>query len=258
MYDNTAYLCYSSEHFEPPAIKSRPTLCPTLHQAHQVSASLHFPECIKFAMLFIFVDDTKCLITVRSTTDTDKLQEDINITTDWSHSTNLLFNIAKFSHICFLPKSSINPDTSVNGNLIKTIFTADLNWTEHYKIIIARAYQTLGLIRCTFRINCVEAKKQLYIALVRSRLFYCSQLWRPQLIKDITMLERVQRRATKYILNADYTSTYKSRLQQLQMLPLMYIYEFNDLMFFIKSLKFPTTSVSTFHLLTAILDLEII
>jgi len=82
------------------------------------------------------------------------------------------------------------------------------------------------------QINCVEAKKQLYIASVRSQLLYCSKLWRPKLIKDITMLERVQRRATKYILN-DYTSTYKSRLQQLQMLPLMYIYEFNDLMFFI-------------------------
>jgi len=33
-----------------------------------------------------------------------------------------------------------------------------------------------------------------------------------------------------------------SRLQQLQMLPLMYIYELNDLMFFIKSLKFPTVN----------------
>jgi len=80
------------------------------------------PECIKFAVPFIFADDTKSLIAVRSTTDTDKLQEDINNTTNWSHSTSLLFNVAKFSHIRFLPKSSINPDTSiysVNGNLIK-------------------------------------------------------------------------------------------------------------------------------------------
>ena len=61
-------------------------------------------------------------------------------------------------------------------------------------------------------------------------------MWRPQLIKDITLLERIQRRATKYILN-DYTSTYKFRLEQLNLLPLMYIYEINDLMFLIKSLK---------------------
>ena len=162
-------------------------------------------------------------------------------------------NVAKFYHVRFLPKLSFDPDTSiysVNGNPIKTIsqhkdlgtiFTADLNWTEHYKTITARAYQTLGIIRRTFRINCVEAKKQLYIALICSQLLYCSQLWRPQLIKDITMLEHVQRCATKYILN-DYTSSYKSRLKQLQMLPLMYIYELDDLMFFIKSLQFPTAN----------------
>jgi len=61
------------------------------------------PECIKFAMPFIFADDTKCLIAVRSTT------EDINNTTNWGHSTNLLFNVAKFPHIHFLSKS---PDNS--------------------------------------------------------------------------------------------------------------------------------------------------
>ena len=42
---------------------------------------------------FIFADDTKCLIPVRSTTDTEKLQEDINNAADWSHFTNLLFNV---------------------------------------------------------------------------------------------------------------------------------------------------------------------
>ena len=64
-------------------------------------------------------------------------------------------------------------------------------------------------------------------------------MWRLQLIKDITLLECIQRRATKYVLN-DYTSTYKSRLEQLNLLPLMYIYEINDLMFLIKSLKSPS------------------
>ena len=55
-------------------------------------------------------------------------------------------------------------------------------------------------------------------------ILYCSQLWRPQLIKDINMLERMQRREMKNVVLNDYTSSYKSRLQQLQMLPLMYIY----------------------------------
>jgi len=45
-------------------------------------------------------------------------------------------------------------------------------------------------------------------------------------------------RATKYILN-DYSSSYKTRLVQLDSLPLMYQYELSDLLFFIKSYKAP-------------------
>ena len=71
-------------------------------------------------------------------------------------------------------------------------------------------------------------------------LVYCSQIWRPHLIRDILLLERVQRRATKYILN-NYNLSYESHLKQLHLLPLMYTYELNDLLFFIKSLKFPTS-----------------
>ena len=78
--------------------------------------------------------------------------------------------------------------------------------------------------------NCTLTKKQLYISLVRFQLMYCSQIWRPNLVQDIKLLERVQRRATKYIL-IDYTSSYKTRLLKLSMLPLMFTYELNDLLF---------------------------
>ena len=83
------------------------------------------------------------------------------------------------------------------------------------------------------------AKAKLYITLVRSQLIYCTQLWRPHLIKDILNIERVQWRATKYILN-DYVSDYKTTLLKLKLLPLMYFLEIQDIMFVIKSLKFPT------------------
>ena len=79
---------------------------------------------------------------------------------------------------------------------------------------------------------------QLYLTLVKSKISYCCQLWRPHLVKDIQSLERVQRRATKYILQ-DYTSDYKSRLLSLNILPLMYWLELQDLIFLIKCLKDP-------------------
>lgn len=56
-------------------------------------------------------------------------------------------------------------------------------------------------------------------------------------------LERIQRRATKYILG-NYSSSYKERLQSLDMLPLMYWLELNDIVYFISAIKYPSDNVS--------------
>ena len=83
------------------------------------------------------------------------------------------------------------------------------------------------------------SKKLLYISLVRSQLIYGSPIWRPFLIKDIKLIEQVQRRATKFILN-DFHSDYYNRLVKLQFLPIMYMFELYDVMFLVKSLKNPS------------------
>ena len=107
-------------------------------------------------------------------------------------------------------------------------------------MISSKAYKSVGLLCRVFKdSHCPQARKSLYISLVRFKLLYCSTLWRPYLLKDIELIEKVQRRATKFI-HSDYTSDYRTRLTQLGMLPLMYIYDISDILFFIKSLKTPT------------------
>ena len=122
------------------------------------------------------------------------------------------------------------------------ILSEDLSWGKHYKSIhAARAYKVLGLIRRTFLpSHSTSTMVKLYVSLVSSQLFYCTQIWRPHLMKDILSIERVQRRATKYILN-DYTSCYKTRLIKLRLLPLMYLFEIQDILFAIKSIKTPSS-----------------
>ena len=58
------------------------------------------------------------------------------------------------------------------------------------------------------------------------------------LIKHIELLETVQRRTTKFILN-NFELDYKSRLVHLNLLPLMLWYELAGIMFLVKCIKNP-------------------
>ena len=52
------------------------------------------PHCIHSAIPFIFADDTKCLLAIELTSDSDKLQQDINNISTWSYtSTFSLMNL---------------------------------------------------------------------------------------------------------------------------------------------------------------------
>ena len=98
-------------------------------------------------------------------------------------------------------------------------------------------HTSIGYIRRnTMFIKSNAPRRTLYLALVRSHFGYASQIWAPQTIELIDMLERTQRRATKYILNLPFSTDvdYKTRLQSLHLLPVSYWHEYLDLILFFK------------------------
>ena len=70
----------------------------------------------------------------------------------------------------------------------------------------------MGLINRTITCKKKEIILRLYKSLVGPHLEYCIQAWRPHLVKDIEILEKVQKRATRMIEECA-GKAYEGRLQ---------------------------------------------
>lgn len=82
--------------------------------------------------------------------------------------------------------------------------TEHLNWNSHIDIIVSKANRMLGLIKRTCRgLDDSNTLRTLYCALVRSNVEYCSVVWSPYTKKNTEKLEKVQKRATKFILKTE-------------------------------------------------------
>ena len=83
--------------------------------------------------------------------------------------------------------------------------TNKLQWSKQVTVATGRATKILNMVKRISSNNLdTFNKRSLYLALVRSHLGYASEIWPPYLHKDTATLERVQRRATKYILTITY------------------------------------------------------
>ena len=76
------------------------------------------------------------------------------------------------------------------------------------------------MIKRTFTCKSEEITLQLYKSLVRPRLEYCIQAWCPHLRKDIDLLKKVQRRATRLIYSL-HDLPYYDRLKRLKLTTLV-------------------------------------
>jgi len=89
-----------------------------------------------------------------------------------------------------------------------------LNMSRQCVLAVQKANCILGCIKRSVASRARKVILPLYSTLVRPHLEHCVQLWSSQHKKDMDVLERVQRRATKMIQGLEYLS-YDDRLRQL-------------------------------------------
>jgi hypothetical protein len=82
--------------------------------------------------------------------------------------------------------------------------SSDLKYNTHISRITSNANRTLGYIKRNVTTTHQRVRELAYKSLVRPQLEYASAIWSPYTKSNITKVEQVQRRATRWVRN-DYT-----------------------------------------------------
>ena len=171
-----------------------------------------------------FADDTKLGGSALSVESCSTLQGDLNGIFQWSKTWGMKFNVDKCK-VLHIGHNNINYQYTIDNRPMKVVFeekdlgvivTSDLKSHKQCVEQCKKANRILGFIFRYFEFKSKDIILQLYKSLVRPLLEYAVQFWSPYLLKDVDMLERVQRRATKMIPGMR-SITYEERLKQLKL-----------------------------------------
>ena len=157
----------------------------------------------------LFADDCLLYRVINSTHDAEKLQGDLTQLCRWSVDWQMDFNAGK-CHVLTVTRKQMPhhfPYTIAGVQLahvhhhpyLGVELASDLNWSHHLDEVVPKAQRNLNLLRrnlygCTSR-----TKETAYMTLVRPVLEYASSVWDPHQANHINRVERVQRRAARFV-----------------------------------------------------------
>lgn len=177
----------------------------------------------------MYADDTKIFRCIKEEDDCRKLQQDVLDLYSWSEKWLLRFHPDKCKYMRIGRTSVEDQGYHMEKQLMRittekdvgVIINNKLSCADHLVEKVNKANNLVGIIRRTFVSLDSEIFKSLFKALVRPHIEYANQVWSPYLVKDIEIVENVQRRATRMVPELKGLS-YEERLRKLRLPTLAY------------------------------------
>lgn len=155
--------------------------------------------------------------------DVDVLQTDLDRIITWCTKWQMKLNISKCYHVQFTnKKNKVNCSLSLHNCKIQTVDTVKylgvtltdaLDWTIHINAITSKAYRLLYFFQRNFKDAPQRLKETLYFTNIKPVLEYACTAWDPStgILQD--KLERVQKRAARFV-----TSNYNFNIRSSQII----------------------------------------
>lgn len=139
-------------------------------------------------MSALYADDTKLYRKISSPTDVENLQQAVDNLHSWSIHNNISFKASKCEVLTITRKK--NPliyDYHLGNIILKRVteekdlgvmVTSKLTWDSHVHMVTTKVNRLLGLLRRTCpMMTDVNARRTLYLALVKSQMSFATQVY---------------------------------------------------------------------------------
>ena len=158
----------------------------------------------------LFADDCVLYRNIKTLTDCQILQDDLNSLGQWETDWHMKFNVAKCHSMRVtrhLPSNQIHFNYSLHQQTLEQVqsakylgitITDDLEWDQHVAEISSKATKTLGFLRRNLALAPRHTKEVAYQTLVRPQLEYAAPVWHPYNETEAKKVEKVQKTAARW------------------------------------------------------------
>lgn len=160
--------------------------------------------------IHLFADDCVIFREITADCDTNRLQSDLDIISNWCSLWLMELNVNKCKAMHVSRTSNVSQVYYLNNLPLEQVtsykylgihITYNLTWATHINNIVNNANRALGYLRRNFFKAPHSLKLLLYKTLIRPKLEYATSVWDPNNLNLINALELVQNNAARFILS---------------------------------------------------------